>query len=141
MQEPTALSFLQAVRELLAELPALFSDRVKLLALELTRARRALGQIIGLALAAAIFMATAWAALWVGLGVLMLRLGVPLGYMLLAVLLLNLAGVLVSLLSIRRLARWLTLPGTVRRLTLPTTTSTASAPAPAPATPHQEPRP
>ena len=33
-------------------------------------------------------MATAWAALWVGLGVLMLRLGVPLGYMLLAVLLL-----------------------------------------------------
>lgn len=108
-----------AIKALLAELPALFSDRVKLLALEMKRAGRALAQIMALLVAAAIFAATAWAALWAAVIVLLLRTGLSLGLVLLIVLAINLVGAVAALLGIRKLARWLTLPATVRRLTLP----------------------
>ena len=111
-----------AIRGVFAELPALFSDRVLLLALEMKRAGRALGQIMVLLVAAAIFATTAWAALWAGVIVLLLRTGLPMGYVLLSVLALNLGAAIAALLGIRSLARWLALPATVRRLTLPTRT-------------------
>ena len=117
--EPPPVSMFDAIKALLAELPALFSDRVQLLALELQRAGRALAQIIGLLVAVAIFAATAWAALWAGVIVLLLRTELSLGYVLLIVLAINLAAAVAALLGIRKLARWLTLPATVRRLTLP----------------------
>ena len=117
--EPPPVSMFDAIKALLAELPALFSDRVQLLALELQRAGRALAQIIGLLVAVAIFAATAWAALWAGVIVLLLRTELSLGYVLLIVLAINLVAAVAALLGIRKLARWLTLPATVRRLTLP----------------------
>lgn len=122
--EPPSASLLDAIKGLLVELPALFSDRVQLLALEMKRAGRALGQIMALLVAAAIFAATAWAALWAGLIVLVLRTGLSLGYVLLIVLAINLCAAVVALLGIRKLARWLTLPATVRRLTLPPAVTT-----------------
>ena len=122
MPDASPPSLLDSLKGLLAELPALFSDRVLLLALELKRAGRALGQMVALLLAAAIFVATAWAALWAGVIVLLLRAGLPMGYVLLSVLALNLGAAIAALLGIRKLARWLALPATVRRLTLPTKT-------------------
>lgn len=111
-------SLLESIKALLGELPHLFSDRVHLLALELKRAGRALGQIVGLLVIAIIFLLTAWVTLWVGVMVLLLRVGLPLGYAVLAVLVFNLCAAMAALLGIRKLARWLTLPATVRRLTL-----------------------
>ena len=136
--EPPPLSTLDAVKALLAELPALFSDRVQLLALEMKRAGRALAQIMALLVAAAIFAATAWAALWAGAIVLLMRTGLSLGYVLLIVLLINLAAALAALLGIRKLARWLALPATVRRLTLP---PSAAFPPPLTEPPHESQRP
>jgi hypothetical protein len=119
MRELPPSSMFEAIKGLLADLPALFSDRVQLLALEMKRASRALAQIIALLVAAAIFAATAWAALWAGLIVLLLRTELSLGYVLLIVLAINLAAAIAALLGIRKLARCLGLPATVRRLTLP----------------------
>ena len=118
-EAPLPISVFGAIKALLAELPALFSERVQLLALEMKRAGRALGQIMALLVVAAIFAATAWAALWAGVIVLLLRTELSLGYVLLIVLAINLAGAVVALLGIRKRARWLTLPATFRRLTLP----------------------
>ena len=118
-EAPLPTSVFGAIKALLAELPALFSERVQLLALEMKRAGRALGQIMALLVVAAIFAATAWAALWAGVIVLLLRTELSLGYVLLIVLAINLAGAVVALLGIRKRARWLTLPATFRRLTLP----------------------
>ena len=117
---------LDAIKALLAELPALFSDRVHLLALEIRRASRALAQIMALLVAAAIFAATAWAALWAGVIVLLLRTELSLGPVLMIVLAINLLAAVAALLGIRKLARWLTLPATVRRLTLPPSAASPS---------------
>lgn len=50
---------------------------------------------------------------------LLLRTELSLGYVLLIVLAINLAAAIAALLGIRKLARCLGLPATVRRLTLP----------------------
>lgn len=119
LREAEASTFPQAIKALLGELPALFTDRVQLLALEMKRAGRALAQIVALLVLAAILASTAWLALWVGVVVLLLRAGLPFGGVVLIVLVLNLLAALLALWRIRSLARWLTLPATVRRLTLP----------------------
>ena len=135
--EPPPISVVEAIKALLAELPALFSDRVHLLALEMKRASHALAQIIALLVAAAIFAATAWAALWAGLILLLLRTELSLGPVLLIVLAINLVAAVMALMGIRKLARWLTLPATVRRLTL--LPSAAPSPSPSPSPSQTEP--
>ena len=120
MSEADSSSMPQAIKALLGELPALFSDRVKLLALEMNRAGRALAQIVALLAVAAIFAATAWLAFWAGVVLLLHRSGVPMGGVVLIVLAINLLAALLAIWRIRGLARWLTLPATMRRLTVTT---------------------
>ena len=120
MSEADSSTMPQAIKALLGELPALFSDRVKLLALEMNRAGRALAQIVALLAVAAIFAATASLAFWAGVVLLLHRSGVPMGGVLLIVLAINLLAALLAIWRIRGLARWLTLPATMRRLTVTT---------------------
>lgn len=111
-------SFLQVVFDLLRELPGIVSDRVHLLTLELQRARGALGQMIVLGVAAALLALTAWFALWVGLALAAVAAGLAWGWILLLILALNIGGAWAAVARIRKLAVLLTLPATVRRLTV-----------------------
>lgn len=100
------------------DLPGLLSDRVHLLALELKRASQALALMIGLVVGAVVLAATAWLALWVGITAALLETGLAWGWVFLIVLVLNLGGAAFALLRARSLAHLLTLPATVRRLTV-----------------------
>ncbi len=127
----SATSFMQLVLDLLNELPGIVSDRVQLLTLELKRARRALGRIVLLAVAAALLALTAWFAFWAGLLIAALQLPYGWAWMLALILLINIGGAWFAVTRIRRLAAFLALPATLRRLTV------APAPRkPRPAPPH-----
>jgi hypothetical protein len=111
------LSLPRAVAALIADLPGLLSDRVHLLALELRRASGALGQMVGLALLAAILFATAWLTLWAGLVAGFVSLGLFWPWAVLIVLVVNLAAAAWALMRVKALAPLLALPATLRRLT------------------------
>ena len=99
------------------ELPRLIGDRVDLLGLELERAKHALGRIVALTLALAVFAVTAWFALW---GVVVFAL-VAYGLSPTLALLITLAvqviacGIVVA--RVLRLLPKLSLPATRRHLT------------------------
>jgi Putative Actinobacterial Holin-X, holin superfamily III len=120
-------SALTALRDLLGELPGLVSDRVQLLALELKRAARALSHMLALVVVAAVLLCTAWLALWTGLAVAAVQAGLPWGWVLTAVVLINIAAGVLALQRALALSGLVALPATVRRLT-------ASRP---PAPPHE----
>lgn len=126
-----ATSFLQTVFDLLNELPGIVSDRVQLLTLELRRARQALGRIVLLGVAAALLALTAWFALWIGLLIAAMQFEYGWAWMLALILILNVGGAWLAVARIRRLAAFLALPATVRRLTV---AATPRKPRPAP--PH-----
>jgi len=111
------VSLPKAVGALLADLPGILTDRVRLLSLELRRASNALGQMVALGLLAAILVATAWLAFWIGLAAAFLALGVAWPWIVLLVLFINLSGAAWCALQVRRLAPLLALPATLRRLT------------------------
>jgi hypothetical protein len=113
-----ASSLLDLVQSLLRELPGLISDRVELLALELSRAGAALGKIAALGVAVAILGITAWAALWVGVVLGLLALDWHWAVALAVVILGNAGAAVWALLQMRRLAGLLKLPATRRHLTL-----------------------
>jgi hypothetical protein len=117
-QQPPSL--LHAAQALLGELPGLLSDRVKLLSLELRRAGIALAQLVGIAVAAAILLITAWLALWVGIAGALMTLGLDWGWALLVVIAINVGAAFAAVQYARRLLGLLTLPATVRRLTVQT---------------------
>jgi hypothetical protein len=112
-----ALSLPRAVAALIADLPGLLSDRVHQLALEMRRASGALGQMVGLALLAAILFATAWLTLWAGLVAAFVALGLFWPWAVLIVLVVNLAAAVWALMRVKALAPLLALPATLRRLT------------------------
>lgn len=113
--EPSWLASLQALAH---ELPGLLSDRVELLSLELHRAGLALAQIVALVVAAAIFAATAWLALW-GCAVLaLMAAGLHGAVALLIVLLLNAGACALAVARVFSLSPLLKLPATRRHLTL-----------------------
>lgn len=114
---PQGDSLLQALQGLWQELPGLVSDRVHLLALELKRAGRALGLMVGLVLGALVFVGTAWLALWGAITALLVQAGLAWGWAFAIVLVLNVAGAAFALLKAKSMAHLLTLPATVRRLT------------------------
>jgi Putative Actinobacterial Holin-X, holin superfamily III len=123
-------SVLQTLQALWLDLPGLVSDRVHLLTLELKRAGGALALMLGLVIGAAVLASTAWIALWVGITAALLHWGLAWGWVFLIVLVLNLGGAFVALLRAKSLAHLLTLPATVRRLTVaPTMVATALRPA------------
>lgn len=108
----------ESLQSLLHELPGLVSDRVELFALELARAGSALARIVAWVVAIAILGVTAWLALWAGLVIALVGLGVHWALALLPVLLINLAAVLLAVGQIRQLATRLSLPATRRHLTM-----------------------
>lgn len=120
-------SILGSLRALLAEVPGFFSDRINLMALELRQARMAMEQILVLLVAALIFAGTAWVVLWIGLVVAAVTEGLPWGWVLLAAIAVNLVGAYIALQRVRMLSRLITLPATLRRMTIaPAATSAAS---------------
>lgn len=124
-------SVLELVLSLWADLPGLLSDRVRLLALELKRAGLALAVMVALVIGAAVLVATAWLALWAGIAAALIEAGLAWGWAFLIVLMLNLAGAAFALLRAKSLAHLLTLPATMRRLTVaPAMVSAALRPAP-----------
>lgn len=135
-----APSFLHVVLDLLNELPGIVSDRVQLLTLELRRARQALGRLVMLAVAAALLGLTAWFALWIGLLMAAMQFEYGWAWMLALILVLNVGGAWLAVLRIRRLAVFLALPATVRRLTVapPPRVPRPAPPHPAAARPKPE---
>jgi hypothetical protein len=107
----------KAIGALLADLPGLLTDRVRLMSLELRRASNALGQMVALGLLAAILFATAWIALWVGLAAACIALGLAWPWVVLLVLFVNLSAAAWAAMRIKALAPLLALPATLRRLT------------------------
>jgi hypothetical protein len=106
----------KAIGALFADLPGLLTDRVHLLSLELRRASNALGQMVALGLLAAILFATAWTALWVGLAMAFLAVGLAWPWIVLLVLFVNLSAAIWALMRVKALAPLLALPATLRRL-------------------------
>lgn len=113
-------SLVDAVQSVLRELPGLLSDRVELFALELGRAGSALARIVAWVVAIAILGVTAWLALWAGVVLALIGLGLHWAVALLPVLLINLAAVVFAVSQVRHLATRLSLPATRRHLTLST---------------------
>lgn len=125
-----------ALRGLLRELPGLVSDRVELLSLELQRAGQVLAQIVALIVAAAILGVTAWLALWGGVVLALIAIGLHWAVASLIVLCINLVACWAAVARVRTLAPLLRLPATRRHLTLspspsgPTASSQPTAPSP-----------
>ncbi len=111
-------SILESLQALLVELPGFVSDRVHLLALELQRARQALAQILGLLVLVGVLVGTAWLALWVGLAVAGIAAGLHWSVVWALVLGINLLGAWLALKRIQSLGKLLTLPATLRRMTV-----------------------
>lgn len=128
---PGAESLFGSLKAVLGELPGLVSDRVHLLALELRRAGQALALMVAFVAAAAVLLCTAWLALWAGLAAAAIQAGVPWGWVMIIVLAINLAAAFYALQRARVLSHLLTLPATMRRLTVTPTASSAVAHTPA----------
>lgn len=111
-------TFIEPLVALVRELPALVSDRVELLTLELQRAGRALAQIVVLLVAVAVLAVTVWLLLWLAVGGLLVAAGLSPPVALLAVLLVNVLAMGVALSRMKRLLPQLQLPATRRHLTL-----------------------
>jgi uncharacterized membrane protein YqjE len=110
------VSLPKAIGALIADLPGILTDRVRLLSLELQRASAALGQMVALGLLAAILVATAWLAFWVGIAASFLALGIAWPWIVLLVLFINLSAAIWCVMRVKRLAPLLALPATLRRL-------------------------
>jgi uncharacterized membrane protein YqjE len=130
----SARSLLRILQGVLQELPGLISDRVDLLSLELSRAARALAQIVALVLVAVIVCMTAWLALWVVLAVWLRDVGWPDALVLLLVVAANLLAATLVLWRVLRLLPMLRLPATRRHLMFghPSQSPLASSPAAGP---------
>ncbi len=121
----------ESLLALVKDLPALVSDRVDLLSLELKRAGRALAQILVLVVAGAILGITAWLVLWGAIVVGLVALGLPLALTLFLVLAINIGAAVWALMRVRRLVPMLGLPATRRHLMVsPSPTPSAGAPDP-----------
>ena len=117
------------LRSLIHNLPAVLSDRVHLLTLELRRAMQALIFIVALMIAAVVLLLTTWVALWAALAAALLEADWGIGWVALLVIGLNGGAAGFALWRASRLAAHLALPATVRRLTLPPPPDTAEPPA------------
>lgn len=118
--EPSVAQLLLALWH---DLPGLISDRVLLLALELRRARGSFVRMAILVVVGSILAATAWIALWALVTVILLAMGMPWYGAFSLILVLNGVGAWIAIGRASALVNDLTLPATMRRLTLaPSTT-------------------
>lgn len=120
--------WIEALRSIWHELPGLVSDRVDLLALEVQRAGRALAQMVAMVVAAAILGVTAWLALWAGIAVGLVELGLHWSLSLLLVLALNAVTAVLAVMRLRSLLPLLRLPATRRHLAPGRTTEPTTPP-------------
>lgn len=116
--EPVRVPLLELAGSLAKELPGLISDRVQLLALELRRAGQSLAKMLVLVLCALILLSTAWIALWVGLAFVLIHFGLHWWGAIIVILVLNIGAAVFALLRAKALVHNLTLPATMRRLTV-----------------------
>ena len=129
---PAQPGWLEALQAIGRELPGLVSDRIDLLSLELQRAGQALAQIVALLVAVAILGVTGWLALWAGIAVGLVELGLHWSLALLLVLAMNAGAAWLVVARLRLLLPLLRLPATRRHLTLGRTSEPAEPPAPSP---------
>ena len=115
----TSPSLIALLRSVIHLIPAIVSDRVHLLTLELRRAMQALVGIVALMLCTVVLLLTTWVALWAALAAALIDAGWGIGWVALLIVALNGGAAAFALLRASRLAALLTLPATVRRLTLP----------------------
>ena len=80
--------------------------------------------MVALVAVAAMLLCTAWIALWIGLAAAAVQAGVPWGWVLFAVLAINIGAAAYALVRAKSLTHLLTLPATVRRLTVTPAEST-----------------
>ena len=113
--EPKSIA--EEARGLMADLPGLVTDRIRLFSLELERASSTLGQMAALGALAAVLGATAWIALWAGIAAALVASGLAWFWAALLVLAVNAAGGAWCALRVKSLAPLLTMPATLRRLT------------------------
>lgn len=118
VEEDTPPSMIGMARALVGELPGLVSDRVHLFALELRRSGVALATLVAWAVAAAVLLTTAWLALWIGVGIGAIRAGWDWGWVVAGIIVLNVVAAMLAVQRARALAPLLTLPATLRHLTL-----------------------
>ncbi len=128
----TSPSLIALLWSLIHQVPAIVSDRVHLLTLELRRATQALVGIVVLMLCATVLLLTAWVALWAALAAVLIGAGWGTGWVALLIVALNGGAAAFALLRASRLAALLTLPATVRRLTVPPPPEAALSKEPAP---------
>jgi len=117
-RQGAAVALAELLADLARDLPGLLGDRVYLLGLELRRAGRACAIMVVMMAIAALMALTAWVALWVLFAFAALALGMPWSAVILLILLLNSAGAGLAVWRARRLVEYLTLPATLRRLSL-----------------------
>lgn len=115
---PAPASIGEILMSLLNDLPGLISDRVHLLALELRRARQSFAKMALMVVVAAILAATAWVAFWAFVAVVIVAMGVPWYGVFLLIVVLNCIGAWLAIRRAQALVEDLTLPATVRRLTI-----------------------
>ena len=108
---------LQALQQLLRELPGLVGDRVRLLSLEMRRAGQALALIVALLTVAAVLASTAWLAIWASIFAALVHAGLAWGWAAAAIVALNLGAAYFAVRRAVALGPLLALPATVRRLT------------------------
>ena len=109
---------MQALHDLVAGIPRLVSDRVTLLSLEMRRASGALAVVAGCAVAAAVFAATAWTALWIGVSMALVDAGMPRYWVAAVILLFNVVMTAVAVVWARSQVNLIALPATLRHLTV-----------------------
>ena len=103
---------------LVNDIPGLISDRVRLLALELRRARQSFVQMALMVIVAVILATTAWVAFWAFVAVAIFAMGVPWYGVFLLIVVLNCGGAWIAIRRAQALVEDLTLPATVRCLTM-----------------------
>jgi hypothetical protein len=126
---PTRPPLTTLLRSLIESVPSVVSDRVHLLTLELRRAMQALVGIVALMVASVVLLLTTWVALWAALAAALIDAGWGIGWVALLVVALNGGAAGFALWRASRLAALLTLPATLRRLTLPPPPDSAEPPA------------
>ncbi|MEO6032625.1 MAG: phage holin family protein, partial [Burkholderiaceae bacterium] len=114
-QDEARPSLTEQVERLVRELPALVSDRVTLLSLEVRRAGQALSEMAVLLIAAALLGSTAWLTLWAAIGYACIRAGVPWGWVVVGIVGVNLAAAVLAARRALALVPKLALPATLRR--------------------------
>jgi len=124
-------SLIAEAMALMRLLPRVFGDRLRLFGFELKRAGRDLAGAAVLIVVALFLASTAWAGLWVGIVMALRSLDLSWAAIVVLVVVANLAGAGLSVWSMLRLLRRVSLPATMRHFELADDADVAHASGPA----------